>query len=252
MGRSIICASLLKNGYSNFSVQILEYCTSDILLEREQYYFNLLSPSYNIFKVAGSSQGFKHSPLWSRPLTTVTRGLGTETKEKFKILGKSLENLEHLKKVNSQLRNNPEWKAKNLAALKKLHSDPEWLAKRLAALKKLHADPEYQAKRLETLKKLHVKLKGRPRPQGSGSPAIPIEVLSALKIRGSGVYQHSYISGSPVYLTLVSLKKRKFSTITPVSPRVFTLLHPSFITGFADAESSFTITIYPKTEIKTG
>lgn len=36
--RSFICTSLLKYGYSNFSLDILEYCDSNILIKREQYY----------------------------------------------------------------------------------------------------------------------------------------------------------------------------------------------------------------------
>jgi group I intron endonuclease len=51
----------LKYGYSNFSLDILEYCKPDLLIKREQYYIDLLDPEYNILKVAGSVLGFKHS-----------------------------------------------------------------------------------------------------------------------------------------------------------------------------------------------
>src|SRR5579871_6506176 len=37
----IICKALLKYGYSNFSLSILEYCEPDKCLEREQYYIDL-------------------------------------------------------------------------------------------------------------------------------------------------------------------------------------------------------------------
>jgi group I intron endonuclease len=53
--------ALLKYGYSNFSMEILEYCNVDELLKREQYYFDLLNPEYNILKKAGNSLGLKHS-----------------------------------------------------------------------------------------------------------------------------------------------------------------------------------------------
>jgi len=39
-----ICKALLKYGYSNFSFHILEYCESDMCLQREQYYIDLLKP----------------------------------------------------------------------------------------------------------------------------------------------------------------------------------------------------------------
>lgn len=52
--------ALLKYGYSNFQLDILEYCEGSNLIEREQYYLDLLKPEYNILLIAGSSLGFKH------------------------------------------------------------------------------------------------------------------------------------------------------------------------------------------------
>jgi group I intron endonuclease len=45
---------LLKYGFSNFSLEILEYCEVENLIEREKYYFNLLKPEYNIALEPGS------------------------------------------------------------------------------------------------------------------------------------------------------------------------------------------------------
>nr|QCW06888.1 hypothetical protein [Drechslerella brochopaga] len=58
---SIICKALLKYGYSKFSLEILEYCDPSILIEREQYYIDVLKPQYNVLKVAGSSKGRKQT-----------------------------------------------------------------------------------------------------------------------------------------------------------------------------------------------
>lgn len=58
---SKIYRSLIKNGYSNFKLEILEYCDKNIILNREQYFLDKLSPYYNILKKAGSNLGFKHS-----------------------------------------------------------------------------------------------------------------------------------------------------------------------------------------------
>lgn len=66
--------ALLKYGYSEFRLDILEYCSKEEVLAREQYYLDLLSPEYNILKTAGSSQGYKHT---------------SETIEKFKERAKS-------------------------------------------------------------------------------------------------------------------------------------------------------------------
>lgn len=59
--KSIISNSLLKYGYNNFSVDILEYCEPSILIKREQYYLDTLKCKYNILKIAGSRLGSKHS-----------------------------------------------------------------------------------------------------------------------------------------------------------------------------------------------
>lgn len=53
--------ALLKYGYSNFSLEILEYCDPQISIEREQYYLDLCIGEYNILTVAGSNKGFKFS-----------------------------------------------------------------------------------------------------------------------------------------------------------------------------------------------
>ena len=53
--------ALLKHGFSNFSLEILEYCDVKVLLEREQYYLDELKPVYNIVKKAGSTLGYKHT-----------------------------------------------------------------------------------------------------------------------------------------------------------------------------------------------
>jgi group I intron endonuclease len=55
-----ICKSILKYGHGNFKLDILEYCSQDVLLKREQYYIDLLKPEYNILSIAGSTLGYKH------------------------------------------------------------------------------------------------------------------------------------------------------------------------------------------------
>jgi len=54
--------ALLKYGFSNFSLEILEYCDEkELLLKREQYYLDNLKPQYNIVEIAGSTLGYKHT-----------------------------------------------------------------------------------------------------------------------------------------------------------------------------------------------
>ncbi len=58
-----ICSALLKYGYSNFSLEILEYCEPSECIEREKYYIDLLLSEYNIIQDPTLSPmlGRKHS-----------------------------------------------------------------------------------------------------------------------------------------------------------------------------------------------
>jgi group I intron endonuclease len=77
--------ALLKYGHQNFTLEILEYCSKAKLLEREQFYLDLLIPDYNILKYAYSLLGFKHSE---------------ETLEKLKTRIVSLEHKEILSSIH--------------------------------------------------------------------------------------------------------------------------------------------------------
>ena len=56
--------ALLKYGYTNFSLTILDICGIDDLMSREKHFFEVYSPEYNILKIPGSpsrGSGWKHS-----------------------------------------------------------------------------------------------------------------------------------------------------------------------------------------------
>jgi len=71
----IISRALIKYGYSNFSVTILEYCDKSELLVREQYYFDKLNPQYNILKIAGSSLNSKHTEETKAKISKSLKGI---------------------------------------------------------------------------------------------------------------------------------------------------------------------------------
>ena len=59
-----INVALLKYGYTNFSLTILEICDKDSLMYREKHFFEVYSPEYNILKTPGSpsrGSGWTHS-----------------------------------------------------------------------------------------------------------------------------------------------------------------------------------------------
>lgn len=57
----ILQRAVNKYNIKNFEFIVLENCAKEKLIEREQYYLDLLQPLYNILSIAGSSLGCKHS-----------------------------------------------------------------------------------------------------------------------------------------------------------------------------------------------
>lgn len=72
--KSLIYRALLKYGYSQFSLEILEYCEPENCIIREQYYLDLLPHEYNILPNAGSSMGFRHSEETRAKLSAAMEG----------------------------------------------------------------------------------------------------------------------------------------------------------------------------------
>jgi group I intron endonuclease len=82
-GSSIIYNALLKYGYSNFSLDILEYCKPDII--REQKYIDILKPEYNILKIAGSRFGIKQTEKAKRLIGDASKGRNFSRESKTKM-----------------------------------------------------------------------------------------------------------------------------------------------------------------------
>jgi len=81
-----ICSALLKYGYSGFSLEILEYCKPENTLERENYYFAILCPEYNISKDATAPMlGRNHTVLTREKISKVRQGVARSEETKAKI-----------------------------------------------------------------------------------------------------------------------------------------------------------------------
>nr|YP_009568430.1 hypothetical protein [Drechslerella brochopaga]QBL02512.1 hypothetical protein [Drechslerella brochopaga] len=147
--KSRLLNALLKEGYSKFSLNILEYCEPNKCIEREQYYLDKLLPEYNILKIAGSSLGFKHSEE--------SKNLMSKAAIKKYTLG------EARKILSAKL------KGENNPFFGKRHSE-ETRAKQSAAMKgKTHS--------AEIRKKISEAKKGIARPEKAGKPAQKISVF---------------------------------------------------------------------------
>lgn len=85
---SLIYKALLKFEYSNFKLEILEYCEPLKVIEREQYFIDLFKPEYNICKTASSTLGRKMTEKTKIILLAVNKGrkLTKEHRKKLVIL----------------------------------------------------------------------------------------------------------------------------------------------------------------------
>lgn len=93
---SIIYSAILKYEHINFSLDILEYCEINLLIEREQYYLDLLKPDYNILTVANSRLGSIQSEATKMKISISNKGklLGkTHTYETRKKISLSLKSI---------------------------------------------------------------------------------------------------------------------------------------------------------------
>lgn len=71
--------SRLQNAYNKYGVEsfvydVVEVCNLDVLIEREQYYIDLLQPFYNILKTAGSSIGLLHTAETKAIIGKINKG----------------------------------------------------------------------------------------------------------------------------------------------------------------------------------
>jgi group I intron endonuclease len=70
-----IYRALLKHGYPNFSLSILEYCKPYKCLEREDYYLKLLNPEYNIsLNPSAPMSGRTHSDESRQKISDAKKG----------------------------------------------------------------------------------------------------------------------------------------------------------------------------------
>lgn len=181
-GRSHIYNALLKYGYSNFSIEILEYCEASKCIDREQYYIDLLQPEYNILKIAGSCLGRLQSEEAKQKISESKKGSrhseGTLDKFRARVHSEEIKTKisEAMKGVNEGRKLSEEAKLKISEAKKgNIHSE-ETKLKISEAMKGNKHSEETKLKMSEAKKGNKASL-GRNRPEGAGKPSVSIEVL---------------------------------------------------------------------------
>jgi group I intron endonuclease len=74
-----------KYGLSDLVFSVVERCSEEVLIEREQYYIDELDPFFNIYKIAGSPLGMKRSKEARRKMSEAAKGRrhSKETRKKI-------------------------------------------------------------------------------------------------------------------------------------------------------------------------
>lgn len=111
-GESMLYKSLLKYGYQNFTLEIMEVIDTAelssteariLLLASEQHYIDLLEPEYNILKVAGSNLGAKLSQETKAKISKAKLGMPSHRKGLTGLEAFTAESLQKMSK-NSGMR----------------------------------------------------------------------------------------------------------------------------------------------------
>jgi len=97
-----------KYGEENFIISILETCSPDKCIEREQYYINIFSPDYNICPIANSSYGRTCDENTKRKISNKNKEWyateeGILFKQKLSKLRKNCSNLKHSDEFKKRL-----------------------------------------------------------------------------------------------------------------------------------------------------
>ena len=93
-----------KHGGENFLFEVLEICEKDNLINREQYYIDLLNPWFNICKIAGSSLGVKHTDEAKLNMSKAQIGKTMSDDAKKKI-SESHKGMKHSQQTKENIRN---------------------------------------------------------------------------------------------------------------------------------------------------
>jgi len=112
-----------KHGEADLQISIMELCTKEKLIKREQYYIDTLNPRFNILKVAGSRLGCIISEAHKRKLLELRTGSkhSEETKRKMSKVHKGRKLSEKTKKKIGKANKGRKQTAKHIEANRKSH-----------------------------------------------------------------------------------------------------------------------------------
>jgi len=86
-----------KYGEGAFVFEVLEYVAPEMLIEREQYYFDLLKPEYNIAPTAGSQPGVPRTEETKQRISAARMGQHPSEEARKKMSEAKMGNQNHVK-----------------------------------------------------------------------------------------------------------------------------------------------------------
>jgi len=95
-----------KDGADSFKFEVIEYCEIEKLLEREDYWYDLLKPNYNFRNKATSNLGlkYKYTPeSYEKLKSHKGKKLSIETRNKMSQSRKGFKHTEEVKKRLSEI-----------------------------------------------------------------------------------------------------------------------------------------------------
>jgi len=117
-----ICRAFIKYDYSNFSLEILEYCEVSQLLIREKHYWDKYTPEYNIAKEPGAPMsGRTHSDETKQIMSDIHKKI--DHSGRYKTGHKHSDETKKIMSDNKKGENHPMYGKNHTEETKKIMSD---------------------------------------------------------------------------------------------------------------------------------
>jgi group I intron endonuclease len=122
---SLICRALLKYGYENFSLEIIEYISGEGIVEREQYWISELKPVYNLVTFVDGKHIYFHTKESREKMSKFQSARFADPKQRKQLenlhdnWARSLENIDQLLAAQKKWLASSENQEKSLPFLKR-------------------------------------------------------------------------------------------------------------------------------------
>jgi group I intron endonuclease len=124
-GNSRICRALLKYGFENFKLEIIEYTTEEEIVDREQFWISELKPIYNLVTVVDGNYTYTHTDESREKMSNSQKARFADPEQRKQLddlhnsWAKSSDNISQLLEAQKNWFSKPENREKSLPFLKR-------------------------------------------------------------------------------------------------------------------------------------